>query len=275
MAFTPNDPTQAEVRVTQDGAQLGFDFYIPRGAKGDPGGINNGTAIAPGTDWNNITTSGLYYATGADMAGMPNSCPSMAIGVSLLVMARNASVITQHAWTVSNSHSQFQMTRSLVSTVWGPWKVTRNTNIDQSGGRAITIWDELNNRSQLFFGDTGWRDISSLLANGWTASNLYLRRFNDRITVKMFNVDGALAAGNPSIFTLPLGFRTPHGSSYFPVYTTGTGVSTVLVSNGGTFSAPGGVTRYGGSAFTEVSYSTIDSWPGILPGSAVGSIPNI
>ncbi|AZF98466.1 hypothetical protein SEA_BEETHOVEN_2 [Arthrobacter phage Beethoven] len=276
MARTPDDPTKAQVWIDNtDPLNPKFEFYFPRGSKGDPGGIVNPTNIGAGYDWNNLIVSGTYYASGADLAGQPNSPPSMAIGVNIIVQARNAAIVTQYANTVSNAHSQILFQRSLVSGAWSPWKVFRNTNIDQQGGRAITIWNELNNQSQLFFGDTGWRDISSMLVNGWTASSLYLRRYGDRVTLKAFNLDGAAAAGNPTMFTVPLGFRTPHGSSYFPVYTTATNVSTMLVSNGGTFSAPGGVTRYGASAYTEVSYSTIDSWPSVLPGAAVGSIPSI
>ncbi|ALY09527.1 hypothetical protein PBI_KORRA_2 [Arthrobacter phage Korra] len=276
MARTPDDPTKAQVWIDNtDPLNPKFEFYFPRGSKGDPGGIVNPTNIGAGYDWNNLIVSGTYYASGADLAGQPNSPPSMAIGVNIIVQARNAAIVTQYANTVSNAHSQILFQRSLVSGVWSPWKVFRNTNIDQQGGRVITIWNELNNQSQLFFGDTGWRNISDSLVNGWTATSLYLRRFGDRVTLKAFNLDGAAAAGNPAMFTVPLGFRTPHGSSYFPVYTTGTSVSTMLVSNGGTFSAPGGVTRYGASAYTEVSYSTIDSWPSVLPGVAVGSIPSI
>ncbi|AOT24030.1 hypothetical protein SEA_SUPPI_2 [Arthrobacter phage Suppi] len=276
MARTPDDPTKAQVWIDNtDPLNPLFEFYFPKGAKGDPGGIVNPSALGAGYDWNNLIVSGLYYAAGADMASMPNSPPSMAVGVNIMVTARNAAVVTQIAWTTSNAHNQIQFMRSLVSGTWGPWKVTRNTNIDNGAGKVLTTWDETANRSQLIFGDTGWRDISSLLANGWTATSLYLRRFNDKVTLKMYNVDGSLAAGNPSILNLPLGFRTPHGTSTFGVYTTGTGLSTVSVSNGGTVNAPGGVTRYGAAAFTELSYSTIDSWPSVLPGAAVGSIPNI
>ncbi|AOZ65105.1 hypothetical protein KDI99_gp02 [Arthrobacter phage Greenhouse] len=276
MARTPTDPTKAQVWIDNtDPLNPKFEFYFPRGAKGETGGIVNPTNIGAGYDWNNLVVSGTYYASGADLAGQPNSPPSMAIGVNIIVQARNAAIVTQYANTVSNAHSQIIFQRSLVSGVWGPWKVFRNTNIDNGAGKVVTLWDETANRSQLIFGDTGWRDVSSLLINGWTASQIYLRRYGDRVTLKMYNVDGAAAAGVPSILNLPLGFRPPHGTSTFPVYTQSTTISTVSVSNGGTVNAPGGVTKYGAASFTEVTFSTIDSWPGALPGAAVGSIPNI
>ncbi|QGJ88102.1 hypothetical protein PBI_EDMUNDO_28 [Arthrobacter phage Edmundo] len=288
MAFTPADPTKAEVKVIQNGDQLGFDFYIPRGAKGDPGGINNGTAIAPQTDWNTITTSGMYYATGADMAGMPNSCPSMAIGVALMVIARSSSVITQHAWTVSNAHSQFQMTRSLVSAVWGPWKVYRNTTIDNTAGRAIYIWDETGNRSQLIYGDTGLRDISSLVnpaimdpANA--GRKLYVQRVGAQV-----QVSGQFIVSTASPFatiaaTLPAGFRpnTLVDATVVQIRTT-SALQRAVMSGG-----QGDIYFHGlsGAAFASMavgdifnvsfSYRTAETWPTSLPGVASGGIPNL
>lgn len=269
MVFTPNDPTQAEVRVSQDGAQLSFDFYIPRGAKGDPGGISNPTVIAAGTDWNNVTTSGLYYAAGSDLASQPNSPPSYAIGVNVMVQARNASVITQIAWTVSNAHSQFQLTRSLVSGTWGPWKVFRNTSIDNTAGKVITMWDESANRSQMIYGDTGWRDISMA---GETQKTL-IRRVGSVVELQFTN--HAATAGN-YVFSnsVASGFR-PAITREYP-YREGAAAfgSTKMMSvtNGGTVTFWNAA---GGSTSAVAMWTTTEAWPTSLPGTAAGTIPNL
>ncbi|AOZ65043.1 hypothetical protein KDJ05_gp02 [Arthrobacter phage Oxynfrius] len=275
MARTPDDPTKAQVWVDNtDPLNPKFEFYFPRGAKGETGGIVNPTNIGPGYDWNNLTVSGTYYAAGADLAGQPNSPPSMAIGVNIIVQARNAAIVTQYANTVSNAHSQILFQRSLVSGVWGPWKVFRNTNIDQSGGRAITIWDELNNRSQIFYGDTGWRNIGALLINGWTASAILIRRFGSLVTMKIFNLDGA-AFTSTTFVNLPAGFRTAHGSSSFIAVSTSTVNALLVMDANGDCRAQTGITKYGATAYTEISWQTTDTWPATLPGSASGTIPNL
>lgn len=275
MAFVPIDPTKAEVRTTQVDGQLMFDFYIPQGSKGDPGGIVNPSALGAGYDWNSLIVSGLYYAAGADMAGMPNSPPSMAVGVNIMVQARNAAVVTQIAWTTSNANNQIQFMRSLVSGTWGPWKVFRNTSIDNTAGKVITMWDETANRSQILYGDTGIRNLATILENGWTASNAKLRRFGDRVTLTVYNLSGT-SSTTTTFYTLPVGFR-PGGNTYLPVYTTAPGSTSVVIAQAadGALKLPTGVTLIGGAAYTEVSWTTTDTWPAALPGSAIGSIPNL
>ncbi|WAB10050.1 hypothetical protein SEA_JUMBOSET_2 [Arthrobacter phage Jumboset] len=276
MARTPDDPTKAQVWIDNtDPLNPKFEFYFPRGSKGDPGGIVNPTNIGAGYDWNNLIVSGTYYASGADLAGQPNSPPSMAIGVNIIVQARNAAIITQYANTVSNAHSQILFQRSLVSGVWGPWKVFRNTSIDNTAGKVLTIWDESANRSQILFGDSGMRNLAAVLENGWTASNIKLRRFGSTVTLTMYNLSGSASTAT-TFFTLPVGFR-PGGNTYLPVYTTAPGSTSVVIVQAadGAVKLPTGVTLIGGAAYTEVSWTTTDSWPAVLPGSALGAIPNL
>ncbi|AOT24092.1 hypothetical protein SEA_ROZBY_2 [Arthrobacter phage Rozby] len=270
MARTPDDPTKAQVWIDNtDPLNPKFEFYFPRGSKGDPGGIVNPNNIGAGYDWNNLIVSGLYFAAGADMAGQPNSPPSMAVGVDIMVIARNSSVVTQIAWTTSNAHNQIQFMRSLVSGVWSPWKVFRNTSIDNTLGRTLSVWDETNNRSQLMYGDTGWRDIS---VAGETQKTL-LRRVGHVVEVQFTNhtsPGGNYAFPN----SVPVGFR-PAITREYP-FREGAAAygSTKMVSitNNGTIT-------FWNSAAGTVSvafvYTTTESWPAVLPGSATGNIPNL
>ncbi|WP_144659055.1 pyocin knob domain-containing protein [Paenarthrobacter nicotinovorans] len=247
-----------------------------QGVKGDPGGIVNPVQLAAGTDWNTVIVSGMYFATGSDMAGMPNSAPSMAIGVNLMVQARTSSVVTQIAWTVSNAQGQIQFQRSLVSGTWGPWRVFRNTVIDQTAGRAIYMWDELNNRSQLIYGDTGVRNISDYLdTSKWSAGIIKLRRFGSEVELRglaLDNVAGVVGTVGTLNATLPYGFRNAH--TVTGVGSVGSSLARVVIGFGATNATIIGVTDSVICDFT-VKWQTTDAWPTSLPGAADGGIPNL
>ncbi|AXH46684.1 hypothetical protein QCN35_gp22 [Arthrobacter phage Synepsis] len=275
MAQTPTDPTKAQVWITKGIDDLDFEFYIPQGPKGDPGGLVNPSLISTGYDWNNLVVSGSYYAPGADMAGMPNSPPSMAIGTNVIVQARNASVVTQWAYTVSNAHSQIQFMRSLVSGTWGPWKVIRNTAIDNSVGKVVILWDETANRSQMIYGDTGVRSLT--LDNGYLGV-LQIRRVGHQVYL-----NGAIkrppggSINGTFLISLPDGFKPQTAAwTFFPVRHSPTPnwgtlyrKAYELVLEGLTGDTDGGEARF------EISWTTVQPWPTVLPGSASGSIPNL
>ncbi|ALY10727.1 hypothetical protein FDH63_gp02 [Arthrobacter phage Wayne] len=292
MARTPDDPTKAQVWIDNtDPLNPLFEFYFPKGAKGDPGGIVNPSALGAGYDWNNLIVSGLYYAAGADMASMPNSPPSMAVGVNIMVTARNAAVVTQIAWTTSNAHNQIQFMRSLVSGTWGPWKVIRNTNIDNTAGKAIYLWDETQNRSQLIYGDTGWRQMT--LPTEWTTGKFSLRRVGYMVTAQFSLGTPPSAVGESHGYTLsgtggvPTGFRpfdTVFGAGFGrlgasnkrqPVNFSLNSSGTAIIERNEAAGVDGQTLTTGAACYVTVTYPTSDPWPTVLPGSALGSIPNL
>lgn len=274
MARTPDDPTKAQVWIDNtDPLNPLFEFYFPRGSKGDPGGIVNPTNIGAGYDWNNLIVSGMYYATGSDLAGQPNSPPAMAIGVNIMVQTRNASVVTQVAWTVSNAQSQIQFMRSLVSGTWGPWRVVRNTNVDNTVGKVISIWDETQNRSQIIYGDTGDRDIAATYGNG-TFAVLKVRRVGSWVELVCLGwVPPANSTPNALLSSLPVGYRNYNSRAFAAVDNNTTLRPATLAANTSGLSIPGNTTA--SSISFSLTYQTLDTWPTVLPGTAVGSIPNL
>ncbi|UUG69268.1 hypothetical protein SEA_SCIENCEWIZSAM_24 [Arthrobacter phage ScienceWizSam] len=144
--------------------------------------------------------------------------------------------------------------------------------VDQSAGRTIYTWDDLNQREQLIYGDTGWRDIKASLINGWTVTALFMRRYQDRVTLKGYQLDGT-AQTSTTFLTLPVGFRPPHGQSYLQANTTSAAFALMVVENTGNFRAQTGQNLYGNTAYFEITWSVSDTWPTTLPGSAAGSIP--
>lgn len=162
--------------------------------------------------------------------------------------------------------------RSRVSGTWGTWRFVPVQRVDQTAGRAIYTWDDLNNREQLVYGDTGWRDVSADLINGWTGS-VYLRRvgYTVELVGRLLNSTAAtssgflnLASAFRPVNSIPLLAR-PASNTATPIY--------------GSISAAGAVGLVTGAAFQQESvsqvYTTVGAWPTTLPGLAVGGIQNI
>lgn len=119
-------------------------------------------------------------------------------------------------------------------------------------------------------GDTGWRDITSSLSNGWSASNVYIRRVNNTTEI-IFNALAAGSSTGSTVYTIPAEFRpntvmpstrgllnTAAGPAVFYRFD----VASAVVSQNYATSIP---TMYG-----RISWHNDNaSWPATLPGSAV------
>jgi hypothetical protein len=176
MAFTPVDPTKAEVRIIEnaEGNQV-FDFYFPQGPKGEPGGLTTPTLLTSITaNLNTVTVPGLYTAAGSDMTYL-NNWPIENTGGVLQVFqwSTSAAYTMQMYWPRGETSAapnnkpggRGVYTRTGNSSAWSVWSYTAPTRIDQSAGRAIYQWDNINSREQIIYGDTGWRDVwNSILA---------------------------------------------------------------------------------------------------------------
>jgi hypothetical protein len=119
------------------------------------------------------------------------------------------------------------------------------------------------------YGDTGWREIGSVLLNGFTATSVKIRRFGDQVSITIFALDGSSSTGT-TLYTLPTGFasdsrirqtwmgqlssdQTPNAAITYFSNTISLGTSRTLITSGrGT-----------------IDYLTTDTWPATLPGTAV------
>ena len=117
------------------------------------------------------------------------------------------------------------------------------------------------------YGDTGWREIGSVLLNGFTATSVKIRRFGDQVSITIFALDGSSSTGT-TLYTLPTGFasdsrirqtwmgrsssdQTPNSAiTYYS--------NTILLD-------PTSITSGRGT----IDYLTTDTWPTTLPGTAV------
>lgn len=141
----------------------------------------------------------------------------------------------------------------------------RPYKINQSAGRVVTVWDYLNQREQMIYGDTGWRSLpDTALLNGATATRLLIRRKDETVVLRL---SGVTLGNSTQFLQLPEGFAN---------------ISSRFESPGGTFQmnsarvliAPSGWTAPTGAYFTHITFFATDVWPAILPGTAQGDISN-
>lgn len=140
----------------------------------------------------------------------------------------------------------------------------------------IKMWGTGNTGWTVLYGDTGWRDVSTLLINGWKnkVNHMTVRRINCKVILRFpfVGLDGS-AATKPVFMTLPDGFKYRNGSNYGAIGTItvgngfelGTNANLQIVSKDfDSFSTkPSSLDMTG-----ELSWTTDDAYPSILPGTA-------
>lgn len=146
---------------------------------------------------------------------------------------------------------------------------TSPITVDQTAGRTVRVWDYLNSREQMIYGETGLRDISASVGN-MTSGTIEVSRESGRVFYKLYNV----VPTNPAL-PITLGTAFARGNGFYnsekvwhrlapygaPILThkqmSGAG-SEILI---GSPVAAGGVS-------CSFSHPTTDPWPLTLPGVA-------
>ena len=153
------------------------------------------------------------------------------------------------------------------------------TYTDESVGRRIFTWDTVNSRWQMTYGDTGWRDVSALLANGW-GGTLLVRRHNGRVSWRTglgaASLDGTSASAVTAftMSSIDAGFRNDTSGRRTLVYNSSDTTFTVAAIGSDALIMPayGAGKKY--NFVPEAVYTAGNAWPASLPGSASGSIPS-
>jgi len=159
------------------------------------------------------------------------------------------------------------------------WVVIDGSYADESVGRRLFQWDANNSRWQMTYGDTGWRDVTSLVnVSGWTnaptALAVYVRRTLEQSSMIVQWNAGTGSCSGEGILTLPSGFG-PAASIIAPAGS----LNTIDGANVGSWYWATGTTLNLTSPATSVVARTITTlpcsaaWPASLPGTASGSIP--
>lgn len=281
MARTPDDPTKAQVWVTKGLDDLDFEFYFPQGPKGDPGGIAYGTAL-DAVNLNDIVTSGVYRTTATSSLAALDNYPVALAGVLVVhERLRDAttyqSVFQEYFVADSVNGARVRYVRYLYGkTSWTPWRAYVSQRVDQTAGRAIYTWDDVNKREQLTYGDTGWRNITSSVATV-TAGAINLRRVGQIVELNITDLTVSDASASSLNFAgiLPVGFRPYHWGNF----NTLNSPAVSSISRGVRVKNTGDVTIYnyvaGDILRATMQWSVVETWPATLPGTATASIPNV
>lgn len=236
-----------------------------------------GTELGSVQHLDTVTTPGVYLQNAISSATLARGFPEQASGILTVTRTPSGYVLQTFDPVIGGANREHVTYRRRYtptgSTAWTPWSVFTSQRVDQTAGRAIYTWDDVNNRDQLVHGDTGWRDISEYVSNGWAVNSLRIRRVNFTVHLAGYSLRGAGATANEIMAVdtgIVRGFRPSFVTAGFIL--DGGAPLRVMVQSTNLMSSERGST--GGSYF-YASWPTGESWPTTLPGTAVGSIPNV
>ncbi len=290
MARTPTDPTKAQVWVTKGLDELDFEFYFPQGPKGDPGGFGASTLLAT-SNLNDIKVAGLYRQDGGGNATLVANYPAAgSAGVLIVTEMAGLNYLVQewHPLYGDSRGARVFYKREFTTPNWSPWRSFVSARVDQTAGRAIYQWDDLNGREQIIYGDTGWRLISPpVVPTKVDSGTAQIRRIGSNVYLRFVDVVlSSAATGYCPIFTstdIPVNFR-PFGAerTMQNVGQVNNALAQQVISIFGEVAwarqvdnAAVSLTRPTAGLKGTVQWLTDDAWPTTLPGTAVGSIPNL
>lgn len=248
-----------------------------------------GATVNAPTDVDTFRTPGVYRFTGAATTS-PN-LPTQLSGVLTVTRVNGDTNVMQEyrpfSGTAVRRRGYYMRTAANSATAFDAWDFVSPVRFDTTAGRAAYIVDSVAQREQRIYGDTGWRDVTSLLDSAkwdYASSNFHvlMRRVGDNVQmVARLKTVGAVAAGD-TFLTAPTGFRGPvpaPGAAPFSVgpVAAPTGVGHIRTAP---FSVTGVLDfRSAIAATTEISFAlswlTTEAWPTTLPGAASGTIPNL
>ncbi|MFE5839130.1 hypothetical protein [Arthrobacter sp. NPDC056493] len=252
-----------------------------QGVKGDPGGFTAGTDLGT-SDLNTILTPGLYRQGVSANVTLANNYPIVgANGTGVLVAIQQGAsgsggMLQQFTPVWGNQTGRVTFQRTYANSVWSSWFAMPSNRIDQTAGRVIYQWDTLNGREQLIYGDTGVRRVETLFVNGWTAAIASLRRTNNIVQLGLYTVSPT-AQTAATAFAIPVGFRPGSfgGNTAYACRSLNSSGSGWCTITGSGDVQPDTVYGTFNGSIQLMTWTTSDTWPTTLPGTASGSIPNV
>jgi hypothetical protein len=287
MARTPDDPTKAQVWVTKGLDDLDFEFYFPQGPKGDPGGFANFASLG-NVNLNDMVSNGIFKQTNGAYSTLLNNYPAAGgIGTLFVLNSFDDTSRVEQRWSRMAGGGQFTWSSrqewrrtKYDADGWTPWRCFTSQRVDQTAGRCIYTWDDLNQREQLIYGDTGMRNITS--DQGWvdalTGAGVTLagsglnriRRVNNVVELDWV-IDKPASGNTVPAAAFPLGFR-PAG--LWNALGVTSSLTMVRAYHAGGTNALIYQSQVGQSNVTiSLTYTTADPWPTTLPGVSAGTIP--
>lgn len=148
-----------------------------------------------------------------------------------------------------------------------PTSITPNVTTGMAG-HLEQVNEEINRMSR----DTGWRNVASLLVNGWAASEARIRRYDDRVILELTGLDAAGSTGaglinfGASGNVLSSNFAPEGGAFRLPSFEASSGRVQFYGNGSSSLSALFFEGTTLGSGFTiQLTWSTFRNWPTFLP----------
>ncbi len=227
----------------------------------------------------------IYWRTAAgaavSTASADTSCSDVAWSpcrITAVAPATAAYVIAEVSAIATGAEDMYLDALGFWQGAGGLWSLpgtpiaNLGTYTDESVGRRIFTWDTVNARWQMTYGDTGWRDISSLVASVGTrtVTNIRTRRIGNSVHLMQQITDTQTNPAAQLLVTMPTGFGSA-STKYFVMGSSSVNLRQLGVSSNSTVTYTGSTdaNRYD----AEISWVTTDAWPTTLPGTAVGTIP--
>lgn len=269
-----------EARVHAQAARDAVNSPGRQGEKGDTGDKGNDGVGAPfqvalgNVSLDTITAGGFYRQPTVGNATPANSYPVAAAGILEVFQSSGASNVLQRY----TPHSGVGVIRGIYirrssNGVWASWQfLARQQVIDDAAGRRIITWDDVNNRDQLLYGDTGFRNIGITENPPYTGGLIILRRVGSIVQLAITDlILKSGITGNIEMSLIPSGFRANVQGEGLNAYSAErnrliaiAGVSTFRIS---------AVTAATARVSATMQWMTSDPWPSVLPGTANGTIP--
>lgn len=247
-----------------------------------PGGLTNAHNLGT-MNLNGVTTPGVYMQNVGGRVTAESNYPVLGHAGSLVVLQWGAGAtgeVIQEYKTYSNQAgtSTFgNFTRTKRGENWSPWKHTPTQRVDQTAGRVIYTWDDIQNRDQIVYGDTGWRAVTSELKNGFTGT-LQVRRVNDRVSLRgTLNRPPGVSFNDLTFWDIPYAFRSDNTTwVYYPVRGAATGDTMWMYRKDIEMAfqgVPTAANTDGNQVRFDITWSTNRTWPTELPGAATAGTP--
>lgn len=236
-----------------------------------------------------VTVAGTYIQGTGASATVANNYPfegaTGLLEVFRVTSAADANLMQRLSVVWNTPHGGrgiYERVKFGSGTAWGAWRFIPTERIDKTAGLAIYTWDPASAREQIVYGDTGRRNINTLitLPTGAVVSggnNWIVRRYGTMVTLELADgLEFTTGFSYTAFMNLPVGFR-PFSYDRNPIFSR-SGASTVgmiqplptgdvrIMSTGSTATITTGMIA---------RWDTLDAWPTSLPGTAVGTIPNL
>lgn len=111
-------------------------------------------------------------------------------------------------------------------------------------------------------GNTGWRNVGTLLVNGWTATNIWLRRCGATCSMHFVPLKSQTATADKFMSTIS-GFNVLNGIGHIALGQPGVAGAMFVSVSGEWRISPRGSTDH----YSVLTWTTSDAWPTTLPGT--------